>query len=89
MDTPRKPLWPKIVATVVLLTPILYVASFGPACWITARLNQGTALIGVRMAFDDKPTTIQWYAYVLAPDGWNVGYFNGPDGGKHYCWWHW
>lgn len=33
MDEKRKPLWPKIVATVVALLPMLYVASLGPACW--------------------------------------------------------
>lgn len=34
-DAPRKPLGPKIVATVLLVLPILYVGSFGPACWLS------------------------------------------------------
>jgi len=33
-DDRKKPLWPWIVALVVGL-PVLYVASFGPACWLT------------------------------------------------------
>jgi hypothetical protein len=32
MSDERKPLWPWIVALLIGL-PVLYVASFGPACW--------------------------------------------------------
>ncbi len=35
-DDHKKPLWPWIVALMIGL-PILYVASFGPACWISSR----------------------------------------------------
>jgi hypothetical protein len=37
MNTPRKPLWPKIVATVVVFLPLLYAASYGPACCLVGR----------------------------------------------------
>src|SRR5262245_20955652 len=33
MSEERKPLWPWIVALLIGL-PVLYVASFGPACWM-------------------------------------------------------
>jgi hypothetical protein len=33
MHTPRKPLWPKLVVTALLLA-VLYVASAGPAEWL-------------------------------------------------------
>jgi hypothetical protein len=32
----KKPLWPWIVALLIGL-PVLYAASFGPACWLTGR----------------------------------------------------
>jgi hypothetical protein len=35
MSDERKPLWPWIVVLLIGL-PVLYVASFGPACWVTA-----------------------------------------------------
>src|SRR5262249_59566050 len=34
MSDERSPLWPWIVALLIGL-PVLYVASFGPACWLT------------------------------------------------------
>ena len=37
-DEWNKRVWPWIVAAIIGL-PILYVASFGPACWITSRLE--------------------------------------------------
>jgi hypothetical protein len=36
MSDERKPLWPWIVALLIGL-PVLYVASFGPACWLADR----------------------------------------------------
>jgi hypothetical protein len=36
-DDRKKPLWPWIVALLVGL-PVLYVASFGPACWLADRI---------------------------------------------------
>ena len=37
-DDSKKPLWPWIVALLIGL-PVLYVSSFGPACWLTAQRN--------------------------------------------------
>jgi hypothetical protein len=36
MTSRPRPLWPWIAAKVIAV-PVLYVASFGPACWIVAR----------------------------------------------------
>jgi len=46
MSDERKPLWPWIVALLIGL-PVLYVASFGPACWITSHADSGKSLIPV------------------------------------------
>jgi hypothetical protein len=47
MSGERKiPVWPWIVALLIGL-PVLYVASFGPACWTSDRTNSGTRLISV------------------------------------------
>ncbi len=43
-------------ATVVVVVPILYVASFGPACWIISRLDAETAWIPTVY----RPITIIW-----------------------------
>ena len=40
----KKPVWPWIVALLIGL-PVLYVASFGPACWISSRLNSGSSAV--------------------------------------------
>lgn len=32
-------------ATVALVMPMLYIASFGPACWITSRMNFGVRAV--------------------------------------------
>jgi len=31
----QRPLWPVLTTTLIVL-PVLYVASFGPACWLAA-----------------------------------------------------
>lgn len=44
-ETSRKPAWPWIVALLIGL-PVLYVLSFGPACWASLRTRSGGRLIG-------------------------------------------
>jgi hypothetical protein len=34
-------------ATVMVVVPVLYVGSFGPACWITSRADRGKSLLPV------------------------------------------
>jgi hypothetical protein len=42
-DDRKKPLWPWIAALLIGV-PVLYVASFGPACWIISRAGQWNVL---------------------------------------------
>ena len=44
MDTPRKKPGFVFWATVVLAVPVLYVLSWGPACWIISRTGGEDAL---------------------------------------------
>jgi hypothetical protein len=37
----QRSIWPSIITTLVGL-PVLYVVSFGPACWLCERLGKGT-----------------------------------------------
>ena len=46
MSDERKPVWPWIVAPLICL-PVLYVVSFGPACWMGERMNTGAHAISV------------------------------------------
>jgi hypothetical protein len=64
------------------LLPVLYVASFGPACWISSRMNSGnwigfTALPTVYRPlllgmYCDRRIVIavEWYAGLGAAHGW-------------------
>jgi hypothetical protein len=40
----KAPLWPWIV-TLLIGLPVLYVLSFGPACWITSRTHVGASAL--------------------------------------------
>lgn len=64
-DRKKKPLWPWIVALLIGL-PGLYVASFGPACWIVSRTGMGSgALPGAyrpvtaRLMIDGSPAELK------------------------------
>lgn len=46
MTNQRRPFWPLLIAVLVGL-PVLYVASFGPACWILSRLGNGKGVAAV------------------------------------------
>jgi hypothetical protein len=60
MSDRKRPLWPYIVALLIGL-PVLYVASFGPACWIVSRVP----LLSQRLLFVYRP--LDWAAWEL-PD---------------------
>jgi hypothetical protein len=78
MNSPRKPLWPKIVATVVALLPMLYVVSFGPACWLASRgfINRFRVADAYEplvhwSGYDltnESSAALRWYATALAND---------------------
>src|SRR5262249_41700405 len=46
-DERRKHGWPFWFAVVLIVVPVLYVASFGPACWLMARLDHPDWLVGL------------------------------------------
>jgi hypothetical protein len=90
MDKERNPVWPWI-ATVLIGLPMLYVASFGPACWITSHLGRDdstveTAYLPIFWAWDFLPKPIQSglrsYGTLGAADGWGwigTNYINWRD----------
>ncbi len=72
--------WPWIVALLIGL-PVLYVASLGPACWITSRASAGARLLPIIYApivsaywrADDESAFVRafvWYSTIGAADGW-------------------
>ena len=79
-DDRKKPLWPWIVALLIGL-PVLYVASFGPACWICQsgedhREVGHHSLSADYLAVEKRPATVGdsvvWYASLgaTADRGW-------------------
>jgi hypothetical protein len=44
MGDEQRPVWPWIVALLIGL-PVLYVLSFGPACWISSRLGRAEEVV--------------------------------------------
>lgn len=71
----------------LIALPLLYVAGFGPACWISSRLNAGTGVVTVvyrpitgclRDDYDGPlDGAIRWYAGLGAAHG-NWGWW-GKD----------
>ena len=55
MSDDRKPLWPWLAALLLGL-PVLYVASFGPACWVSARVP------ALHSGFDQVYWPLGWMA---------------------------
>jgi hypothetical protein len=81
----RRERWVKRVAWGMILLPILYILSFGPACWITSRMDQGRdwgrkilpkgyAPI-VRWFSEPEPAHLvnlaRWYSRLGAAENWN------------------
>jgi hypothetical protein len=79
MREERKPLWPWIVAVLTGL-PVLYVASFGPACWIVSHANLSGKIATVpyrpmiwswQYGPEFLSRTIYRYSTVGAAKGWD------------------
>src|SRR5437868_5112684 len=85
MTDRKKPGW-AFWTTVMFSLPVLYVLSFGPACWISSRSGIGVGVVNsayqpmLGLAFDG-PDVIQrgtlWYAQLLADRRWTVDYVSG------------
>lgn len=75
MSSERKPIWPWIAALLIGL-PVMYVASFGPACWLVAHevLPTGAAhpyrslVTRAALSYDFVSRTLRWYAELGARD---------------------
>ncbi len=75
-DDRKKSLWPWIVALLVAL-PLIYVVSFGPACWASLRMKTGGGLVGaiyhpvfwLAMEKDVARGPTLWYLSAGAPPG--------------------
>jgi len=92
MDDDRKPLWPWIVALLIGL-PVLYVALFGPACWLCENrgLDQRSAWIAFRSCtwlcvHGPKPlrTSLRWYARAFG-DQTRLGFAPGGKVSGSMC----
>jgi hypothetical protein len=77
-DEPNKPLW-SWIAVVLIGIMVLYVASFGPACWISSRTNIGAPVVDVAyhpllLVWLHCPRPVGksfvWYSSLAAADGW-------------------
>lgn len=92
----RRERWAKRTAFAVLLATALYVISFGPACWISSRLNTGERLVG----FTYRPITclltngqspvsnaLDGYSRLAAASGWAwCRYFNADGTETDWEW---
>jgi len=95
----KKQVWPWIVALLVGL-PVLYVASFGPACWVSSRAMFGQQLVAttyrpvlafLSMSGDHPPIdrAILWYATVGAAPGYKWFFEPLGDEPNGYNDWEW
>ena len=88
-------------ATVVVVAVLAYPLSFGPACWITSRLDRGSDLVPtIYRPFtwgmsEQSGTTINsvimWYAKVGAAENWVWAAFLETDEtpGRDHTRWKW
>ena len=92
-NKPGVAFWATVVVVVGL---VLYPLSFGPACWITSRLDRGTDLVPVvyrplTWAMSPGSETMfnrvsSWYALVGAPENWMWGAAWDPGAGRFVGW---
>ena len=84
-DDRRKSAWPWIAA-LLSAAPLLYVAAFGPACWISSRLDAGLQAVStayrpitVLALTEDGDTRLDlWIAWWcdLGSDGAHVWFYD-------------
>lgn len=80
-DERRKPGWAYWLTVALVASPMLYVASFGPACWIAARTGVNESRLFT------APYTPLWWAInrriaVVAPGLTLYAVVGLPHGGK-------
>src|SRR5215510_10604822 len=64
MSDERKPLWPWI-GSLLFGLPVLYVASFGPACWVASRMAHPHPVI------ETVYLPLGWGAEKFGPPAWS------------------
>src|SRR5262249_17764059 len=83
----RRERWAKrTLAAAIIGVPVLYVATFGPACWITSQLQYGNyavsafykPLVGICWKGLDPFGALRWYARIFAAPKWEM-LGNGSD----------
>jgi hypothetical protein len=75
----RRERWAKRTLAAVVGLPVLYVASFGPACWFTSRTHIGiftlpTVYRPILSVMSDRSNVtklLRWYSESGAQEGWN------------------
>ncbi len=75
----RRERWAMRTLTAVVVLPLLYFASFGPACWLTSRTKSGASALPIiyrplmwGMAQNDKVYgLLNSYAELEAAQGWH------------------
>jgi hypothetical protein len=77
----RRERWAKWTLAAVIAMPVLYVASFGPACWISSRTETGAGMVAIvyqpviKIIFEPAAPdfvriSIVKYAELLSSRGW-------------------
>jgi hypothetical protein len=73
--------WAKWTLAAVVGLPVLYIASFGPACWISSRTETGAGIVAIayqpiiKIIFEPTApdfviTAVVKYAELLSAPGW-------------------
>jgi hypothetical protein len=94
----RRERWAKWTLAAVVLLPVLYVASFGPACWIASRMNADAILLSAIYSplvdtycyTDDELLcgAFEWYSTIGAADGWRWYMTRLGEGDYNLVWRH-
>jgi hypothetical protein len=84
---PGVALWATVVLVVV---PLLYVLSFGPACWISSRTGIGASVVGPFyrpiLLIGWNTRVISWYSGLWSGPNWEFGH--NPETNS-FSWMHW
>ncbi len=73
--------------TAAAVAIVFYATSFGPACWISSRLDFGSRAIGTvywpllaaSWPYDKMWNSIAWCATFGAESGWEIEHLDGND----------
>lgn len=91
----RRERWAKRTLAAIVGVPVIYVASFGPACWITSRMDFGADLIPiiyepVTYGFNRQPdASIRWYPSLGASDSsWKWAFVLDVNDRSGWKWTH-